>query len=314
MGAGHRHGSAAAGGRGHGAGRAADRGLLRWALLVTVVVAAVQVVGGLLTGSLALLADAGHLATDATAVLLALGASYLAARPAGPRSTFGWHRAEVLAALVNAVVLVAVCLVLLATGVRRLLDPVAVDAAAMVGFAVVGLLANAVALAVLARSATGSLNLRAAAAEVRADLVGSLLAVTAGAVVWATGWDRADALATLLIAALVLPRAVPLLREALAVLLEVAPPGLDLAAVERQLLAVPGVVDVHDLHAWAITSGLPSLSAHVTVDDVALDRAGVGAVLDELCRCVGGTFGVKHATFQVEPVSHRAHEDLGDPH
>jgi cobalt-zinc-cadmium efflux system protein len=308
VGAGHGHAAD------HAAGRVADRRRLRWALLVTVVVLVVELVGALVTGSLALLADAGHMATDATAVLLALAASYLASLPAGPRSTFGWHRAEILAALVNAVVLVGVCGYLAWTGVRRLADPEVVDAGPMVGFALVGLLANAVSLLVLQRSSTGSLNVRAAAAEVLADLVGSLLAITAGIVILATGWQQADALASLLIAALILPRVVPLLRESLAVLLEVAPRGLDLDEVERHLLAMPGVVDVHDLHAWTITSGLPSLSAHVTVTDAELDRRGVGAILDQLCHCVADHFEVKHATFQVEPVSHRDHEDLGAAH
>lgn len=305
MGVGHAHG--------HGTGRAADRARLRWALLVTVVVLVVEVVGALVTGSLALLADAGHMATDATAVLLALGASYVAALPAGPRSTFGWRRAEVLAALVNAVVLVGVCGWLAWTGVQRLADPRPVDAGPMIAFAAVGLVANAVSFTVLSRSASGSINVRAAAAEVLADLLGSTLAVVAGVVVLVTGWLQADAVATLLIAALVLPRAVPLLREALAVLLEIAPRGLDLRGVERRLLEVPGVVDVHDLHAWTITSGMSSLSAHVTVTDAELERQGVGALLDRLCHCAAG-HGVKHTTFQVEPASHRDHEDLGDPH
>jgi len=306
MGVGHGHG--------HAEGRVADRFRLRLVLLVTGTVFVVEVVGAYLTGSLALLADAAHMATDAAAVVLALGASYVASRPAGARSTFGYHRAEILAALLNAVVLLGVCGYLVWAGVSRLGDPVEVDAGPMVVFAVVGLAANGVSLAILTRSDTGSLNLRAAATEVLADLLGSALAVAAGLVILATGYLRADPIATLLIAAMILPRAVLLMKDATVILLEIAPPGLDLADVRRHVLGTPGVVDVHDLHAWTITSGLPSLSAHVTVTEAALAARGVGGLLDELSGCVAEHFGVQHTTFQVEPESHREHEDLGDAH
>ena len=298
----------------HAAGRAEDRARLRVVLAVTVVVMAIEVVGALLTGSLALLADAGHMATDAAAVVLALGASYVAARGGGPRSTFGLHRAEILAALVNALALLVVCGYLAWAGVSRLADPVSVDAGPMVAFAAVGLVANAVSLTILNRSDTGSLNLRGAATEVFADLVGSVLAVLAGVVIWAWGFDRADPIASLVIAAMILPRSLVLLRESAAILLEVAPRGLDLDDVRRHLLELPGVVDVHDLHAWTITSGMPSLSAHVTVTEEVLDEVGVGGILDRLCECTAEHFDLRHSTFQVEPVTHRGHEDLGEVH
>ncbi|WP_127479470.1 cation diffusion facilitator family transporter [Nocardioides pantholopis] len=298
----------------HAAGRAEDRGRLRIALLVTGSVLVLEVVGGLLTGSLALLADAAHMATDAGAIVLALGASYLASRPAGARSTFGYHRAEILAAAVNGLLLLVVCGYVGWAGVRRLADPSSVDAGPMVGFALVGLVANAISLAVLNRSETGSLNLRGAANEVLADLVGSVLAVIAGVVIWTTGWLYADPLASLVIAVLIAPRAVLLVRDSAAILLEIAPRDLDLDDVRRHLLGVPGVVDVHDLHAWTITSGMASLSAHVTVTDACLAERGVGPTLDELSHCVAAHFAVQHATFQVEPVSHRDHEDLGEVH
>ncbi|MDP2774299.1 MAG: cation diffusion facilitator family transporter [Nocardioides sp.] len=308
MGHGHSHG------HGHAAGRAADRSRLRWVLAITGSVLVVELVGAYLTGSLALLADAGHMATDAGAVVLALGASYVAGLPGGPRSTFGYHRAEILAAMLNALILLGVCGYIGYAGVVRLGDPTEIDAAPMVAFAAFGLLANAVSLTVLNRSDTGSLNLRGAANEVLADLLGSVLAVAAGVVVWTTGWDRADAVASLLIAALILPRSLLLLRDSTVILLEIAPAGLDLADVRRHLVEVPGVVDVHDLHAWTITSGMPSLSAHVTVTDEALADRGVGPILDELGACVSAHFEVRHATFQVEPLSHEAHEDLGEVH
>jgi cobalt-zinc-cadmium efflux system protein len=276
----------------------------------------VELVGAWLASSLALLADAGHLATDAAAVVLALGASYVAARPAGPRSTFGYHRAEILAALANAVVLLVVCGYLAYAGIDRLRDPasVEVDAGLLIAFAAVGLVANGVSLSVLNRSSTGSLNLRAAALEVTADLVGSATALAAGVVIALTDWVQADAIASLLIALLILPRSWTLLRESATVLLEQAPAGLDLDAVRDHVDGMDGVVEVHDLHAWTITSGIPSLSAHVTVTDEVLAEQGVGGVLDRLCECVASHFDVQHATFQVEPVSHRAHEDLGEMH
>jgi len=301
-------------GHGHAAGRAEDRGRLRIVLGVTACVLVLEVVGWLVTGSLALLADAGHLATDAAAVVLALGASYVATLGGGPRSTFGLHRAEVLAALVNAVVLLAVCGYLAYAGISRLATPEHVDAGPMVAFAVVGLAANAISMAVLARSERGSLNMRGALNEVVADLLGSLLAVIAGVVIWTRGFTRADSIATLVIAVLILPRAFLLARDATVVLLEIAPKGLDLEDVRTHLMGVSGVTDVHDLHAWTITSGIPSLSAHVTVTDACLAERGVGATLDELSRCVADHFDVHHATFQVEPVSHREHEDLGEVH
>ena len=187
-----------------------------------------------------------------------------------------------------------------------------VDAGLLIAFAAVGLLANAVSLVILRRSDTGSLNLRGAALEVIADLVGSALALGAGVVIALTGWVQADAVASLLIALLILPRSWSLLKESSAVLLEIAPAGLDLDDVRRHVAAMPGVIDVHDLHAWTITSGIPSLSAHVTVTDEALAEHGVGGILDRLCACVATHFDVRHATFQVEPGRHRAHEDLGD--
>ncbi|MDF9715181.1 cation transporter [Nocardioides sp. ChNu-153] len=315
MGHGHGHGHGGPGGHGaHGAGRAADRRRLRIVLAVTGSIMVLQAVGGLLTGSLALVADSAHMAMDAGGVLLALGASYVAARPAGERSTFGYHRAEVVAALANAVVLLGLCAVLLWFGASRLVDPGEVDAGPMILFALSGLVANGVSMAVLSRSDTGSLNLRGALMEVVADLLGSVFAIAAGVVILVTGWQRADPVASLLIAVMILPRAVSLARDALRVLLEVAPDDLDLAAVTAHIRSMDGVLDVHDLHAWTITSGLPSLSAHVTVTEEALAQHGVGGMLDRISHCVAEHFEVRHATFQIEPATHRAHEDLGEAH
>lgn len=302
-------------GRGHAVSRAQDRARLRLVLAVTGVVIAVEVVGAVLSGSLALLADAGHMLTDAAALGLALSASYMATLPPTSRRTFGLHRAEILAALANAVVLLGVCGYLFWSGVRRLLDPVALDAGLMLTFAVVGLLANGVSLLLLAGRREASLNMRGVYLEVLGDLLGSAAVVVAALVVLGTGFTRADSIASLLIAALILPRSFTLLRDAVDVLLEAAPHHVDLAGVRSHLLEVPGVVDVHDLHAWTITSGMPVLSVHVTVTDRVLADRGVGALLDEFSACVAGHFEVDHATFQIEPESHRDHEDLGTvPH
>jgi cobalt-zinc-cadmium efflux system protein len=301
-------------GHGHAEGRAVDRSRLRLVLAVTLLVILVDVVGAWLSGSLALLADAGHVVTDAAAVGVALSASYVAAMPATSRRTFGFHRAEILAALANAVVLLGVCGGLAVVGVLRLFQPIRVDTGPMLWFAVVGLVANAMSLLLLVNRRDESLNMRGAYLEVLGDLLGSALVVVAALVIMTTGFQRADPLASLLIAVLILPRSWRLLREAVSVLLETTPSHLDLEDVRAHLGRVRGVVDVHDLHAWTITNGMPVLSAHVTVTDECLEQRGVGSLLDEFSGCVASHFSVEHATFQIEPQSHRDHEDLGEAH
>lgn len=305
MGSGHDHD--------HGSGRAEDRSRLRLVLLVTLTVAVVELVGAFLSGSLALFADAGHMFTDTAAIVVALSASYVATLPASSRRTFGFHRAEILAALINAVVLLGVCGYLAYAGVARLLDPVEIDAPQMLVFAAVGLAANLVSVALLAARREQSLNMRGAFLEVLGDAFGSAAAIVAGLVVITTGFDRADSVASLVIAALILPRAWSLLRDCVAVLLEAAPPGVDMEDVRQHLVDAAGVTDVHDLHAWSITSGMPALSAHITVTDEALESRGVGRILDELSECVASHFGIDHCTFQIEPESHREHEP-GEAH
>lgn len=304
MGARHSHG--------HAAGRAEDRSRLKLVLLVTCAVIAVELFGAWVSGSLALLADAGHMVTDAAAVGLALSASHMATRPATSKRTFGLHRAEILAALVNAVVLLVVCTYLAYAGIRRLVDPVEVDASSMLAFAAIGLGANAISLGILARRQNQSLNMRGVYLEVLSDLLGSVAVIVAGLVILATGFTRADSIASLVIAAMILPRSFSLLRGAIDVLLEATPKHIDLDDVRRHLAKVPGVVDVHDLHAWMITSGMPMLSVHVTVTDDVLAERGVGSLLDEFSDCVASHFEVDHATFQIEPASHRDHEHLGE--
>jgi cobalt-zinc-cadmium efflux system protein len=301
-------------GHGHAAARAEDRSRLRWVLAVTLVGLVVQLVGAWWSGSLALLADAGHLATDAGGVLLALAAGYIAARPASQRRTFGWHRAEILAALANAVALLAVGGYLLVEGVRRLQDPPAVEAGWMAAFAVAGLAANAISLRLLHDRQAGSLNMRGAYLEVLSDLLGSVAVVVAALLVLLTDEYWPDPVATLLIAVVIVPRALLLAKDAAVVLLEATPAHVDPEELRRHLVEVPGVVDVHELHVWTITSGLHSLSVHVAVDDLTLEREGVGPLLDRFSDCVSSHFEIEHTTFQIEPVTHREHEELGEPH
>lgn len=302
MGAGHDHA------HGHAAGRAEDRRRLLLVLLVTGSVVVVEAIGAWLSGSLALLADAGHMLTDAAGIVIALLASLIASRPSDPRRTFGYHRAEIFAAVLNALVLLVVCGYLAYAGTRRLFDPVDIDAGQMLVFAAVGLVANLVSMALLMSRRDRSLNMKGAYLEVLSDALGSVAAIAAGVLVLTTGFERADSIASLLIAALVLPRAWALLHEAGVVLLEAAPRGIDVEEVRGHLCGVTGVVDVHDLHAWTITSGMPALSAHVTVTESTLAERGVGPILDDLTGCVSDHFGIDHATFQVEPESHRDHE------
>ncbi|HEY9391231.1 MAG TPA: cation diffusion facilitator family transporter [Mycobacteriales bacterium] len=286
----------------------APRGRLAAVLAVTVAVLAAEVVGAALTGSLALLADAGHLLTDAGGIALALVASTLARRPPTPARTFGHHRMEILAAAANALLLVAVSVYILVKGALRLVEPPAVSAGGLAVFAVVGLVGNAVSAGLLLPAARGNLNARGAFLEVLSDGVASLAVLVAAVVISTTGWQRADAVVSLLVAVFILPRTWRLFREATEVLLEGTPPGVDIGELRRHLLEVPGVLEVHDLHAWAISSGIPVLSAHVVVDDQTLAAGGHGRVLDRLCGCLSGHFAIEHCTFQIEPAGHRDHE------
>jgi cobalt-zinc-cadmium efflux system protein len=253
-----------------------------------------------------LLADAGHTVTDSFGVALALFAVWIAARPPSAVRTFGCQRAEVLAAAVNALVLFALCAFVVLEAVRRLQDPQPVAGLGMVAVAGFGLAVNVAALFVLRSARRESLNVRGAYLEVLSDAVASLGVVVGGAVIWATGWERADSLISLGIAAFIVPRAWSLLREAVHVLLEAAPRDIDLAQVRDHLLGRPGVLDVHDLHAWTITSGIPVMSAHVVVEDARL--ADAGRLLDELHACLSGHFDVEHSTLQLEPAGHADHE------
>jgi cobalt-zinc-cadmium efflux system protein len=286
----------------------AHRNRLIIVLVITFAVLIAEVVGGLIAGSLALLADAGHVLTDATGLIMALIAASLATRAATVKRTFGLQRAEVLAALGNALLLVAVAVWVLIMAVDRLRDPVQIRSGLMLAVAVVGALANLAGLLVLRPGQSKSLNMRGAYLEVFGDFVGSLAVIVAAVLILITGWMPFDAIASLGIVILIIPRAWSLLREVVDVLLEATPRGVDLDEVRDHILRVRGVVDVHDLHAWTITSGVPVLSAHVIVDHACISEGRSGEVLDRLGECLGGHFDVSHCTFQLEPVGHQEHE------
>lgn len=279
---------------GHEHSHSTDRRRLSVALALALVTACVEVAGGLASGSLALLADAGHVFMDATALGLALGAVWLARRPHTPRATFGYHRVEVLVATANGLLLFAIAALVAWHAVERLRAPSEVDAGTLLVVALAGLVANAVALLILHGSE--SVNVRAARLHVLSDLGGSVAAVAAGAIAATTGWDRADPLLSLFIVVLVCVGAWRLLSDTIAILMERVPAGVDLAEVEAALREVPGILSVHDVHAWTVTSGFLVFTAHVEVtsDDV---LGTVHAAVDLL----RDRYGIEHAAIHPEP-------------
>lgn len=301
------------GGHGHGHGHdvgvgAGSRRLLAAVLTITFVVLLVEIVGAVWSGSLALLADAGHMLTDVAGLSLALFAAVLAQRPPTDKLTWGYRRAEVLAAAAQAAVLLAVGGFILIEGVQRLIDPPEVTSGLMVVFGVVGLLGNMIAIGLLSSSRSANLNMHAAFLEVVNDALGSVGVLIAAGVIATTGWTRADAVASLVIGVLIIPRTWKLLRETVDVLLEGTPEGVDLGEVRAHILAVPHVQALHDLHASTVASGLPVLTAHVVVDDECFHDGHLTSMLDNLQGCLAGHFDVEHSTFQFEAASHLDHE------
>lgn len=280
----------------HGTAASANRGRLVAVFALTLVVFLIELVGGLVSNSLALLADAGHMFTDVAGIGLALLAIWFAGRPANGGRTFGYLRLEILAAVVNAVLLFGVSAFILFEAWRRLSEPPDIATGLMLAVALVGLAANAVSLFLLRKAQGESLNMRGAYLEVMGDFAGSAAVIVAAIVIGLTGWTPADAVASALIGLLIIPRTWRLLRDAVDVLLEATPKGMDLDEVRTHILRAKGVSDIHDLHAWTITSGMNVLSAHVVLDE----GADPPAVLDELCRCLSGDFDIEHSTFQLE--------------
>lgn len=303
-GPGHSHGPRTSAGGAH-------RRSLVLVLVITTAVLILELVGSAVTGSLALLADAGHMATDVAGILLAVLAVTYSSRPATEGRTFGYYRLEILAAVVNAVLLFGVAVFILWEAVARWAQPPEIEGRLMLVFASLGLIANVAGLLLLRTGAHESLNVRGAYLEVLGDLLGSVAVIAAAAVLALTGWARVDVIASVLVALMILPRTWSLLRDAVDVLLEATPRGVDLAAVRQHILDTPGVIGAHDLHAWTITSGMPVLSVHVVVAEGVWAGRGGGQVLDTLGECLAHHFDVEHCTFQLEPAGHADHEPAG---
>jgi len=268
---------------------------LAWVLALTLAFAAVEVVGGFLSGALVLLADAAHMLTDAAAVGLSLFAVWIARRPATPQKTYGYYRLEILAALVNGAALIAVTLWIVLEAVRRLGHPEPIRSGLLLGVAVGGLVVNLAAVAILHRAKGESLNVRGAYLHVLSDVLGSVAAIAAGAIVALTGWLPADPILSIALSLLILVSAVRLTREAADVLLEATPSHVPVGALAAAMAAVPGVAGVHDLHVWTVSSGMVAMSGHATVPEAADHQR----VLEEISRRVR-EFGVQHVTVQVE--------------
>jgi cobalt-zinc-cadmium efflux system protein len=290
------------------AGLVDHRGRLAAVLGLTVTVLVVEVVGAVVSGSLALLADAAHMLTDVAGLVLGLVAATLMRLPATDARTWGYRRAEVLGAAAQAAVLLAVGIFVLVEAVRRLISPPDVASGAMLVFGAVGLAANLLGLLLLFGGRGANLNMRAAFLEVLNDTLGSVAVLVAAGVIALTGWLRADAVASLIIGLLIIPRTFMLLRETVDVLLESTPKGLDLSEVRERILALPHVHDVHDLHASQVATGLPVLTAHVVVDDTCFHDGHLGPMLDELQQCIRTDFNVEHSTIQFEARIHADHE------
>lgn len=289
----------------HGSAAANNRSRLAAVLILTLAIFAVEVVGGLIANSLALLADAGHMLTDVAGVGMALLAIWFAGRSPTNGRTYGYLRAEVLAAVANAVLLFGVAGFILYEAWRRLSEPPEIASGLMLAVALLGLAANAASVYLLRDAQRKSLNMRGAYLEVMGDFIGSAAVIVAAVVIALTGWTSADAVASALIGLLILPRTFALLREATDVLLEATPKGVNMEHVRQHILDAPGVVDCHDLHAWTITSGMNVVSAHV----ILADDSDAASTLDALCACLSGAFDIEHSTFQLETVDRRRVEE-----
>lgn len=300
-------------GHAHRVGADADKRYLVIALVLLAVFMLAEVVVAFASGSLALLSDAGHMLSDVGAIVGSLWAIRLAARPARGAWTFGWKRAEILSAAGNGITLLVVSGIVAFEAIRRLIHPPAVEGGSVLVVALVGVGVNIAAAWVLAKANRSSLNVEGAYQHILTDLYGFVGTVVAGVVILATGYTRADSIASLFVVALMLRAAAGLLRDSGRVLLEAAPEGIDLEQVRAHLLQTGHVHDVHDLHVWTLTSTLPTLSAHVVIDDTCFTDGHAPQMLDQLQLCLIGHFDVEHSTFQLEPAGHAGHETGAHP-
>lgn len=296
------------GGHSHAPSANADRRYLGGALALLVAYMAAEVIVAFATGSLALLSDAAHMLTDAASIALALWAIYLAAKPATGSWTYGLKRAEILSGLGNGVTLLLLGAVLLVEAIRRLLDPPNVEPGPVLAVALAGVAVNIAAAALIAKANRSSLNVEGAYKHIVTDLYGFIGTAIAAGIIMATGWNRADTVATLIVVILMFHAGWGLVADAGRVLLEAAPVGTDLATMKAHLLELDHVLDVHDLHVWSVTSDTPALSAHLVLDDECFTDSHAPQILDQALGCIHGHFDVEHSTFQLEPASHADHE------
>jgi len=292
----------------HGPGPNSDRRYLLTALIMLAAFMAAEVITAVLSGSLALLSDAGHMLSDVGAIGGALWAISLAARPPSGKWTYGWKRAEILSAAANGITLLVVGGIVTAEAIARLIHPPAVEGGPVIAVAVAGIIVNIAATWVLARANRSRLNVEGAFRHVLTDLYGFIGTVIAGIIIVTTGFTRVDAIASLLVVALMVKAAWGLLRDSGRVLLEAAPEGMNLEDLRAHLAGVPHVLGVHDLHAWTVTSGQPALSAHVVIEDSCFNDGHAPRLLDQLQNCLVGHFDVEHSTFQLEAAAHASHE------
>ncbi|MDP9841342.1 cobalt-zinc-cadmium efflux system protein [Streptosporangium lutulentum] len=287
-------------GHGHGHGHSANssRRHLAAALVLLVVFMAAEVVVGVVANSIALISDAGHMLTDAASIALALVAITMSARPARGAYTFGWKRAEILSAAINGLTFVVLVVYFVYEGVRRLIEPPEVKGALVFGTALAGIAVNAAAAWLIARADRSSLNVEGAFQHILNDMYAFVATAIAGAVIWLTGWGRADAVAALIVAALMAKAAYALLRDAGRILFEAAPAGVHPAEVSAVIVAHSGVTAVEDLHVWTVTSGFPALSAHVIVEP----GGDCHRVRRELADLLHERFHIDHTTLQVDHV------------
>jgi cobalt-zinc-cadmium efflux system protein len=275
-------------------------GSLSVSIAIGLVVLAIELVAGRLANSLALLADAGHVFADVSGMVLSLVAIRIAARPPTDARSFGLYRLEMVAAAVNSVLLLGIAIVVGIEAVRRFVDPPDVEPILVTAVAAFAVLANLVSLRMLSVGQRESLTMRGAYLEIAGDLIGSAAVLVAGVVIAVIGWRQADAVASIVVAILIVPRTVILLRDSVDVLLEATPKGVDVSEVERHIREARGVIDVHDLHAWTITSGMNVVSAHVVLGE----DAKPGDILDHLATCLSADFDINHSTFQLETPEH----------
>jgi len=294
----------------HAHAPSSSRGRLTVAFGITTTILLAEVVGAILTGSLALLIDAAHMLTDAGGLLLALYTANLVTRPANSRRTWGYGRAEVLSATAQATILLGMGIFVFIEGVRRLINPPEIASGSLVIFGIIGLAGNFASLMVLTKARAANFNMRAAFLETVNDALGSAAVIIAAVIIAMTGWTRADAVVAMLIGVLILPRTLKLIWETVDVLLESTPRGLDLGSVRTHILELPHVQSVHDLHATQISTGVPVLTAHVVVDDDCFYDGHASSIIDDLQKCVAEHFEVQieHSTFQLERAVHANHE------